>query len=194
MRTWYLSRAIPWVALLGCCVTALVMALLLARWPVAEEAFLPVVLAFSAAAAGFTFDEPLPSLAEVTPRGGTWRRTTRLTVALVPAAVWGSVIAWRPGEVPAERVGWWLVGVAAITLLAGLAALSARRGVQAPGALLASVVAVALFVPLVFSIMLGWVLVYPFGGLTGTIVTFWCGVAGVGLLALALALRPGLGR
>ena len=184
MRAWYLRRAIPWVALLGCCGTAGAAALLGARWPTAEEALLPVLLAGCAAAAGFVFDEPLPSLAEVTPRGATWRRTTRLTAVSIPTAVWWGAVAGRPG--------WLLAGSASIGLLAGLAALAGRRGIGAPGPALAAWVALAVFLPLVLSIMLGWPLVYPFGAVTTTIVTFWCAIAVLGALVLGLALRPGL--
>ena len=184
MRAWYLRRAIPWVALLGCCAAAGAAALLLDRWPTAEEGLVPVVLGGCAAAAGFAFDEPLPALAEVTPRGASWRRTTRLTVVSLPMAVWVAATGTSPG--------WWLVGGASIGLLTGLAALGARRGVPAPGAALAGAVALAIFVPLVLSIMLGWTLVYPFGSVTTTIVTFWTAVAGLGAVTLGLALRPGL--
>lgn len=183
MRAWYLGKAIPWTALLGCCLAAVVAALLVARWPTVEEALLPVLLGACAAAAGFVFDEPLPSLAEVTPRGTTWRRTTRLVAVSVPAATWLAVMAGRPE--------WWLVGGASIGLLVGLAGLAARRGIGAPGSTLAASVAVAVFVPLVLSIMLGWTLVYPFGPLTSTIVTFWSSIAALGAVTLGLALRPG---
>lgn len=194
MRAWYLRRAVPWTALLGCCLTVGVAAGLLARWPAAEEALLPVLLGACATAAGFAFDEPLPSLAEVTPRGGTWWRTTRLSVASLPVLLWLAVLGWRPGHVPEERPGWLLAGAASIVLVTGAAALAARRGVRAPGPVLAAWVAIAVYVPLVLAIMLGWVLVYPFGHLTQTIVLFWSTLAALGALALALALRPGLRR
>lgn len=184
MRAWYLRRAIPWVALLGCCLAAVTAAVLLARWPRAEEALLPVLLAGCAAAAGFAFDEPLPALAEVTPRGATWRRTTRLGAVALPTAVWVAATGWQPE--------WWLAGGASIGLLTGLAALAARRGTPAPGTALAGSVALAVFAPLVLSIMLGWTLVYPFGPVTTTIVAFWTAVAGLGAVGLGLAFRPGL--
>jgi hypothetical protein len=90
------------------------------------------------------------------------------------------------------RPGWWLAGGASICLLAGLAALAARRGIGAPGPALAAGAALAVFVPLVLSIMLGWTLIYPFGAVTTTVVTFWCVIAALGALMLGLALRPGL--
>ena len=194
MRAWYLRRAVPWAALLGCCLTTVMASVLLSRWPAAEEALLPVLLGTCATAAGFAFDEPLPSLAEVTPRGATWRRTTRLMVTALPLLLWLAVLEWRPGHVPEDRPGWLLAGTASIALLTGAAALAARRGVRAPGPALAAWVALTLYLPLVLAVMLGWVLVYPFGHLTRPIVAFWSTLGVLGALALALALRPGLRR
>ncbi len=87
-RWWYLRRGVAWQPVLGCLAAAVVAAGLLARWPSSAVLLLPALLAACAAAAAFVFDEPSISVVAVTPRGATWRATSRLLVAAVPFAVW----------------------------------------------------------------------------------------------------------
>jgi hypothetical protein len=191
---WYLRRAVPWAALLGCCVAAITVALLLERWPTASLLLLPALIACCAAAAGFAFDEvPLP-VVEVTPRGATWRRTARLAAALGPLALWGAVLWLRPGDLALDRGSWFAVGGAAILLAAGAAATASRRSIPAPGSALAPVVAIALVSPLVVTGFLGWSSVYPFDDLTTAAQGLWWLVGGAGLAACGTALRPGVAR
>lgn len=189
---WYLRRAVPWAALLGCCVGAVGVALMLERWPSAAIVLLPVLLACCAAAAGFIFDEVTLPVVEVTPRGATWRRSTRLAVASLPLALWGAVVWLRPGDSILDRGEWWVVGSAAIVLTAGTAAILSRRSIAAPGGALAPVVAIVLVSPLVVTGFLGWASVYPFGELTGGGRALWWLVGGGGVVACLAALRPGL--
>lgn len=191
---WYLRRAVPWAALLGCCAGAVGVALLLERWPTSALVLLPVLLACCVAAAGFAFDEVTLPVVEVTPRGATWRRGARLAVAAVPLLLWGAVVWLRPGDLALDRVAWWAVGSAAIVLALGAAALASRRSVAAPGSVLAPVVAIALISPMVITSFLGWASVYPFGDLTATGQGLWWLVGGAGLVACAAALRPGVRR
>lgn len=192
MRLWYLRRAIPWVALLGCCTAALAAAGLLHRWPSAAMALLPAMLACCAAAAAFVFDEHAASVVAVTPRGAGWRRTARLAVALVPLALWAGLVAWRPGDLPLERPGWLLVGLSTLLLIVGVAGVAARRELAAPGALIAPVIAIAVFSPVVITLFLGWSSIYPTGEFARGVTTFWLVVAGSGLVTCAVALRPRL--
>lgn len=189
---WYLRRAVPWAALLGCCAGAVTAGLLLERWPTASFLLLPVLLACCAAAAGFAFDETTLPVVEVTPRGATWRRVSRLAVAAVPLALWGAVVWLRPGDLAIDRPAWWAVGGSAIVLALGAAAMASRRSVASPGGALASVVAIALVSPLVITSFLGWSPVYPFDDLTATGQGLWWLVGGAGLAACVLGLRPGL--
>ena len=191
---WYLRRAIPWMALLGCCAGALLMAGAIGRWPSTASVLLPLLVASLAAAAAFTFDEVSLPVVEVTPRGGVWRRATRLAVSLVPLLLWTAVVVVRPGDLPLSRGSWLLVGLAAISLTAGLAALASRRHVASPGGSLAAVVVLALISPMVIGSVLDWESLYPFGDFSAGVLTVWLGVAGAGALACVAALRPGVGR
>jgi hypothetical protein len=191
---WYLRKAVPWAALLGCCVGAVAAGLLLERWPGSAFLLLPALLACCAAAAGFAFDEVTLPVVEVTPRGSTWRRVARLGVALVPLVLWGAVLWLQPGDLRLDRGAWWAVGSAAIVLAAGAAALASRLSVAAPGGVLAPVVAIALIGPLVVTSLLGWSSVYPFGNLTAAGQGLWWSVGGAGVLTCVVALRPGLSR
>ena len=131
---WYLRRAIPWMALLGLLRRG--PAAGRSRWPSGRRSalvLLPGLLASCAAAAAFCFDEAALPVVEVTPRGAGWRRTARLAVVLVPLGGWTVVVVVRPGDLPLDRSGWWLVGVAAIALTSGLAARASRRAVASPG-------------------------------------------------------------
>ena len=118
-RWWYLRRGVAWPALLGCCGAALAVAAALGRWPSTAVVLLPALLACCAAGAGFVFDERAAAVVAVTPRGGGWRRTSRLVVALLPLAVWGSVVLARPGDLPLDRWAWWSVGMATLALVSG---------------------------------------------------------------------------
>ena len=187
---WYLRRAISWMALLGCLAGAVLLALALGRWPSTAVVLLPTLVAACAAAAAFTFDEVSLPVVEVTPRGSLWRRASRLLVALLPLAVWTSVIAVRPGDLPLSRGASFLVGLAAITLTAGLAALASRRAVATPGGSLAAVVVLALLSPVVMGAFLDWESLYPIGDFSAGVLTVWLAVLGVGTLACVAALGP----
>lgn len=191
-RLWYLGRGVAWLPLLGSCGAAVVIALLLIRWP--DDAFLlaPGMLACCSAAATFLYDEDALAVVAVTPRGASWRRTNRLAVALVPLAVWAVLVAVRPGDAPLARPGWWLVGGAAILVVTGSAALASRRLVPSPGSVLAPVVAVAVVAPVTLAGMFSWGTLYPIGDFPDAVRTVWLAVALSGAAVCAVALRPGL--
>ena len=191
---WYLRRAVPWTALLGCCAAALAVAGLLARWPSGALVLLPALVACCAAAAAFCFDERSLAVVEVTPRGASWRTLTRLSVAALPLALWTALVWWRPGDLPLERPSWWLVGAAATLTGVGLAGLASRRAVSAPGGSLASGLVLAALGPVVVAAFLGLDTIYPVGDFPAGVRTLWLGVGAAGLLAAALALRPGVRR
>ena len=192
MRWWYLRRAIPWTALLGCGATAVAAIGLLYRWPGAAPALLPAILACCAAASAFVFDERAATVVAVTPRGATWRRTARLAVAALPLGLWTLMVLRPPHELSFARPGWWLVGAATIVLTVGIAGAAARRELPAPGAVLAPVVPIAVFSPVVIALFLDWASIYPAGDFTTGVTTFWLAVAGCGLVACLVALRPRL--
>jgi hypothetical protein len=191
-RLWYLRRGIAWLPVLGSCGAAALMVVLLARWP--GDAFLlaPSLLACCAAAAAFAYDEDALPVVAVTPRGAGWRRVNRLAVALAPLSMWALVVTVRPGDVALARQGWWLVGGAAVLLVAGSAALASRRLVPTPGAVLAPVVAVAVVAPVTFAGLFSWGTLYPIGDFPDAVRTVWLGVALTGAAVCAMALRPGL--
>jgi hypothetical protein len=191
-RLWYLRRGVAWRPVLGSCGAAAVTALLLARWPDAAGVLAPALLACCAAGAAFAYDEDALAVVAVTPRGASWRRVSRLAVVLAPLAVWAVLVALRPGDVPLVRPGWWLVGAAAVLLVAGSAALASRRLAPAPGALLAAVVAVAVVAPVTFAGLFSWGTLYPIGDFPDPVRTVWLGVALSGAAVCAVALRPGL--
>lgn len=189
---WYLRRGVAWSPVLGGCAAGVAIAVMLARWPSTAFGLLPVLLACCAGAAAFLFDERGTAVVAVTPRGATWRRTARLTVAVLPLSVWTTVVLLRPGNLPLERSGWWLVGAAGIGTVSGLAALASRRQVAAPGSILTAVVTLTAVGPVVVSAFLGWDSVYPLEGFATGVWTFWLTVAAVGAVACGLALRPGI--
>lgn len=190
-RWWYVRRGVAWPAVLGCCVAALALAAALDRWPSTAVVLLPALLACCAAGAGFAFDERAGAVVAVTPRGGGWRRTSRLGVALLPLAVWGSVVLARPGGLPLDRGAWWAVGAATVVVASGAAALASRREVDAPGSLLASVVTFALLAPVVVTGFLGWGSVYPLADVPSGVWAFWAVVGATGVATWVAAARPG---
>ncbi len=191
-RLWYLRRGVAWLPVLGACGAAVVVALLLARWPDTAFVLAPVLLACCAAAAAFAFDEDAVQVVAVTPRGAGWRRTTRLTVVVGPALLWALLVTLRPGDLALARAGWWLLGGAAILLVTGAAALASRRLVPGPGNVLAPVVAMAVVGPVVVAGFVGWSTLYPVGEFPAGVRTVWLAVAVVGAVSCAAALRPGL--
>ena len=191
-RWWYLRRGVAWPALLGSCGAALALAVALGRWPSTAVVVLPALLACCAAGAGFAFDERAGAVVSVTPRGGTWRRTTRLSATLLPLTVWGSVVLVRPGDLPLDRWAWSSVGLATLALASGAAALASRRQIDAPGSLLASVVAFAVLAPVVVTGFLGWESIYPLMDLAPAAWAFWASVGAGGAAAWAAAARSGL--
>ncbi len=192
LQLWYLRRAVPWPALLGCALLALGVALLIERWPSSSLLMLPVLLACCVTASTFAFDETALSVIEVTPRGGPWRRSARLAVGVVPAALWLTAVLARPGDLPLDRGEWGLVGAAAIA--AGLATaglLSDRRSVASPGALLAPWAVLALCGPVVASTFLGVEQIYPYDEMGAALTAFWVSTAAAGALVATLVLRAG---
>jgi hypothetical protein len=194
LASWYLRRAIPWVALLGCCAGATVLAGVIGHWPSTAAVLLPTLVGCCAGAAAFTFDEPALPVVEVTPRGATWRRTARLAAAGVPLLLWVVVVLVGPGDLPLARGRWLLIGLAATTLTAGLAALASRRGATAPGGPLAGGVVLAAIGPVVIAAFLDWDSLYPIGEFPSNVAVVWLSVAAAGVLACVAALRPGIGR
>ncbi|MGH3348940.1 MAG: hypothetical protein ACRDO4_18325 [Nocardioides sp.] len=192
MRAWYLGRAIPWVALLGCCLVAGLAVAALHRWPDNAWAVLPLVLAACAAAAGFVFDDVATAVTSVTPRGGTWRRTSRLLAGLVPVAVWALLVATAPSELSLDASAWLLAGLAGAVAAAGAAAIGSRRQLARPGPTVAGAIVMLVLVPSVAGPFLEWEPVFPFGDYPGWVLGFWAGVLGVGMLLVGWAMRPGL--
>jgi hypothetical protein len=184
---WYLRRAIPWMALLGCCAGAVLLAVALDRWPSTALLVLPALLASCAAAAAFAFDEPSLEVVAVTPRGATWRRTARLAVAAVPFLVWSVLVLVQPGGLPLSRGSWLVVGLAMISASAGLAALASRHAVPSPGGALAGGVVLTAISPVIVCGFLDWEPLYPLGDFPTGVLTVWLALAGAGLLACAVA-------
>jgi hypothetical protein len=172
--------------------TAAAVAALMVRWPDAAPVLAPAVLACCVAAAAFTYDEDALLVVAVTPRGARWRRTSRFAVALVPLAVWATVVTARPGRVPLATAWWWLLGAAAVLLVVGTAALASRRMVPTPGPVLAPVVALSAVAPVTLAGMFSWGSLYPIGTFPGPVRTVWLAVALAGSAVSALALRPGI--
>ncbi len=191
-RRWYVRRGAAWHPVLLGCGAAVAAALLLVRWPNLAGILAPASLACCAAAAAFVFDEDALQVVAVTPRGTSWRRTSRIAVALVPLAVWAAVVAVRPGDVALARPGWLLVGGAAILLVTGVAALASRRLVPAPGPLLAPIAALAVVAPVTFAGLFSWGTLYPIGEFPDPVHAVWLWVALSGAAVCAWAMRPGL--
>jgi hypothetical protein len=189
---WYLRRAVPWAALLGCCAGAGLMALLLQRWPTTALLVLPALLACCAAAAAFVFDETSLAVVEVTPRGDAWRKTARLAVTCLPVGVWTALVLVRPGDLPLHRPSWWLVGAAAIALTAGVAGLVSRGAAAAPGGVLAGVAVLTVIGPVILTSFLGWGSVYPIEEFGRGVTALWVVVAAVAGVACLAAVRPRL--
>lgn len=186
---WYLRRAVPWPVLLGCCAAAVVLAGAIARWPSTTAGLLPAVLGCCAAGGAFVFDEDAGTVTAVTPRA-RWRLALRCGAALVPLAVWSAVLLLRPGDVPPQRDGWWLVGTALVVAAVGAAGLASRRDLPAPGSVVAALVVVAVFAPMVAAPVLGWPSPYPAEALTTAARAFWLCLAGAGLAGCVATLRP----
>jgi hypothetical protein len=180
MRLWYARRGVAWTPLLGCCLLALVAAGAGHRWPEALWLLQPAALACCAAAAGFVHDEAATQVVAVTPRGGGWRRSTRLGVVLVPLGVWAAVVAAVPATADPDRAGWTVAGAGCLLVAAGTAGTCARREVPAPGGQVAAGVAVLVLMPLVVGPILGWDPLLPQGPFEPWLVALWSTVAGVG--------------
>lgn len=185
MRAWYLRRAIPWAALAGCSAIATAGALSLHRWPDNSWAVLPLVLAGCAAACGFVFDDVATAVTAVTPRGGTWRRTTRLAAGLLPLGLWAVLVASSPGELELDGPGWLLAGLGATSAVVGAAAVAARRQVPRPGQAIAGVVVLLALVPVVAGPFLDWEPVYPTDSSPDHVLALWGGLAALGAALVA---------
>ncbi len=191
MRGWYARRGVAWTPLLASCALAIACAVVGRTWPNAVTVLLPAALALCAAGAGFVFDEHASAVVAVTPRGAGWRRTTRVAVALLPLATWVVVLAVVPLPVDLHRGPWLLAGAAAVAARdrrgrarlarpghgAGLVDRRRRRPRRPRPA------------PDEPVPRLGPAAQGPF---PAPVVAFWIVAGGVGALACAWALRPGL--
>ena len=65
MIAWYLRRAVPWTALLGCLALAVGLTALVHRWEVLAGLALPLVCLLAVSGAAFAFDEPCTAVATV---------------------------------------------------------------------------------------------------------------------------------
>lgn len=191
LRLWYAGRGVSWVPLLACLTLAAAGAAAPHRWPETAGVLLPVALACCAAAVGFVFDESATAVVHVTPRGAGWRRTTRCAVGVLPALAWSVVVATARGPA-VDELGWLLAGLSCQLVALGLAALASRHAVAAPGASIASALAILVLMPLVVGPVAGWVAVLPLGPFGGGVLAFWTGAALLGAGLLARGVRPGL--
>lgn len=180
MRFWYLRRAVPRAAPLGCLVAAVVVTLLVNQWPGIALVGLPLVVATCAAAAGFAYDEPAAAVAAVTPRAGWWRGSARLIAALGPLLMLLVLLASMPGELRLDRGGWWLIGVAFVSLAVAPAAWAARSQVGRPGGAVAGGAVLLGIAPVVVTLMLGWEPIYPLGEFPGWAQALWTVAAMLG--------------
>lgn len=192
MRLWYVRHGVSWAPLLACCITAAAAFVLLPHWPRAEAALPLLALTACSAAAGFVFDEFSGDVVAVTPRGAGWRRSTRLALALLPAAVWCAGVRAIPQEHAAGTGPWTLVGLVCITVAVGIAGLLSRYGVASPGSPVAAGVAVLVLAPPVVGPMAGWDSVVPPTPGSHEVMIVWWGLGIVALLLVAAAVRPGL--
>lgn len=194
IQLWYLGRAVPWTVLLGCAAAATVVGLVVERWPESSLLLLPMLLACFVVAATFSFDERALAVVEVTPRGGSWRRSLRLGVGLAPGAAWLVALALDPGGLSLGPGDWGLVGLAAVAVGAAAASLLSGREVASPGGILAPWVVLALCAPVVVSLFLGVGQIYPYDQMGSARVTWWGVAAAGGALVAAASLRPGVRR
>ena len=193
MFLWYARRGVSWVPLLVCLFLVAGVALLLRQWPSSQFVLLPAALAVCAAATGFVFDESATAVVTVTPRGAGWRRTARCLVALLPAAVWISVmVTLDQQEIAVDRSDWVLAGLGCQLVALGAAALASRRGVAAPGSAVASLLVLLVLAPLVVGPMAGWDPVLPLGPFPDWVTWFWLAAALLGAGLVGRAVRPRL--
>ncbi len=192
MAAWYARRAVPWAVLLADLGLLLGMLLAVHRWHGTAGLLLPFGLAVSAAACGFLFDEDAAQVTAVTPRGGRWAGSVRVTMALLPLAGWVAAVASLPGALRVDVAGWALAGSAAGLLALGISGLSARLGVPRPGGQVASAVVLLVTLPLVVGPMLRWEPVFPSGAFPAWVTALWSGIGaiGVALLVSVLSTAP----
>lgn len=190
MRLWYARRAVPWAAFWACLGVAAVLASVIQVWERAAWLGLPMALAVTAAASGFSFDDRAVSVTSVTPRGSRWSRLVRLAVAGLPVLAWGALVATLPAEIPVDTGRWWLIGLAGCLLAAGLGAAAARRRMARPGGQVATVLALLVLVPVVMGPFLRWDPLFPVGDFPDRVLGVWLGLAAVGLALVAAGFRP----
>lgn len=188
MALWYLRRAVPWSALLGCLATAGVL-VGLAHWKDSTAGVaLPLVALLSVAAAGFTLDEPALTVASVTPRSD-WAQRLRLSTSLLPLACGLGMLVAAPGS--ASEGDWALVLAGLGGAIVLLASLGVRRGLARPGAALASGVVLVGLAPLVMGLLIDVPALYPLPGLTDRATSFWTLVLLASLSGLAWVAMAG---
>lgn len=137
LAAWYIQRAVPWAALLGCLALAAAIIYPARHWELfgLEGIF---VFSLTCGAAGLCFDEPAIEIASVTPRANRWAKLARLATATVPFAAGCAFTAAIGGPVPASDS--LLVAISLTACVALLAMVSSRAR---PGAPLLATVALA---------------------------------------------------
>lgn len=186
MVAWYLRRAVPWTALLGCLALAAALVALVHRWEVLAGLVLPLVCLLAVAGAAFTFDEPCVTVTTVTPRGGRWSTSARGLVGLGSLGSGVALLVAAPGAT--DTRGWALV-VGALGAVAMLAALVAtRRQLASSGAAIATTTVLLGVSPLVVAMFLDLGSPYPLPELSDGVELLWTLVlVGGWLLVLVVA-------
>lgn len=187
MRLWYLQRAVPWAALLGCLLGAAVMSALTHRWPSMGWLAMPAIALLCAASAAFLRDEPAVAVVSVTPRGGAWATGVRTACALVPLGMSLVLLATLPSELDLDPAGSSLVAAATVLVALGSASWAARRQLPRPGGAIASAIVLVGLAPLPVSALLGWASVFPFGPFPDGVRGLWIAVAAAGVLLWLVA-------
>lgn len=192
MHLWYLRRAVPWAALLGCLLAGAVLVGLARRWDSVIGLALPLAALLAVSATAFVYDEPAVAVTTVTPRGRRWAVLARLGAGGAVLALGLGLLLAVPGPVDGPGWGLLLAGAGGTVLLIALA--GSRRQLPRPGATIASVVVLLGMAPLVLGTFLDLGSPYPMPELTDRLTALWVGTGTVAWLGIALLLSRPLGK
>lgn len=189
MLAWYLRRAVPWAALLGCLAVAVAMVLPAREWEFSRGLAVVFAVVVPCAAAGLCFDEPAREVASVTPRAARWAMIARVMAAAVPFAIAvGAVVVI--GD-PTPVADWTLVAASVTGVVSFVALVAAGAGSARPGAQIASVVVLLAVVPQFLEQFLSTGVPYPEPTLSDFQTGAWTLVLGLSLSGVAaVILRP----